>query len=1645
MVGEDEECPLWSRPIDTSVTPEAEPASAATSSSSASQSKALSVGGRTARAASKRQVSSTSPPALRLSSADLNLLFETAGSGPETFENLRRMAAKGMRFSSVSELIQAATQLHLLHTKRRQDLLSLLQHPSCTIFSRCTTNNNLVHQEGGGYVFLLTLSDCKRLWEVLEEEQQREEEEWIEEEKRVKAGMGGEGGFTSSSSQLQSTSTSARPTYASTLLPSESTSIHTLISYPLSPRVFRILRELSETQKKVSSFQDLLHVVRVASWEVDVREEGVWKFLNDRERCRCIGGLEEEGDNDVGGASSTDSDSRRRGKSWTRAHVRRLLQEVATANSREDRRDDGVSSDLSPSSTSSTYIGLSDCLLLLWNLNASGRRFTSFTEIVQALRTEYVLAGEFVKAQQLMNNSGGTNEDGVRGERALGHDDLGAPTFAGASQALISVKASGGTASTTTSELLVTTPTYLDTLHLHTVTYSGQPRHAFSWESVELEYLFHVSMLSPGLLTSALKVKYLSWQTGKQSLLHFFARKNNPIFVSHAPGSPADDVVLQTMHFLQTEQGINMLWYASGAREYCLQYLGLLVSTHRSFDSLADLIRTLKSMHRKRILETKVQALIESYESTMSRNSGNGVFITDEQRKIVLDFLASEESTIFRPAAAGASTSAGKNHSGAGAGAGEKMLSGSIRDLPGQEPLQIERDPYALPVLPSSSPVTKHVGVTLTTSQVDSFIREGAGGSLQLLLLYLRYLSRFSRSFTSPQGLLPVLKQLHQEHVERCKQTLKFFYRADCLLLNCSGGAGGGEQKMRGQDGMEGGGSTSSQLLLLVSPTKSTSSSTSANIGSSSASALSRAELDDAEVSALDLNGLNGGGSSTGVDLSMNDMSVLLREATGGLPALPHLQTFDAQRLRFRSFAHLVGAVREAQRQSESEQTLEAHRQKYTDACREFLASPWTGLFTDTIHSQPILPTQQEFATLLQACGGSPTALLVSLHTLNSSGRKFRAYSDLTSALLVATQEASERAAEIWTWVRSKENKLFAHAASLPDEKHVAGDQQQQRLAPAVLADNAAVAAGAGSDDAADTASAGRPFEWTWSHVTRLFEETDAAGDTLSHLYTLNTLGARFYRFSALLAAVTEQHEKLKTTRAEQVQATRRKEGKALVRSYLLDPSTHLFAVPVQLHDGHIAQLYEVGEQGETAVGIRLLGKRTRAGAATVHCLQALEAMRPSTAEKFPDFASLLVALQGASVNLIIERSETLGIGEVSHKPPEVLSAGGLQSLAGVGGDASESASSTAPQLSLASVPGVAPFLLSVADKQLILEYLSSPQCSLFASLASSPVRQTLAVRNSDLQAMAAAAGDGSNAVALLKRLDQTGAQFETFEALVYAIKVEALARPPPATLSPDQCVTLLAYLSRSFLLYDRSDLSHKLSKGDLVKLVEVSGKTLANTMCNLNDLSENHGQLVPATTWQQLVDRAEANWNALARLKREVLAFLIAEERQLFAAKAPDHEMSLTLAAMDTLFVQAASGAHTLTYLLSFTRAGQSFSSLQELTISVRSAHLATMNIQAAQTEREVQSVLQYLGTSKHIVQLFSVASSSSPAAAGGPVVAPSIAVSDAGIREMLKLAGTATAVVQTLNLLYDRGTRVRTFDELLQTFRLQVLQQYK
>lgn len=243
---------------------------------------------------------------------------------------------------------------------------------------------------------------------------------------------------------------------------------------------------------------------------------------------------------------------------------------------------------------------------------------------------------------------------------------------------------------------------------------------------------------------------------------------------------------------------------------------------------------------------------------------------------------------------------------------------------------------------------------------------------------------------------------------------------------------------------------------------------------------------------------------------------------------------------------------------------------------------------------------------------------------------------------------------------------------------------------------------------------------------------------------------------------------------------------------------------------------------------------------------------------------------------------------------------------------------------------------------------------------------------------------------------------------------------------------------------------SHKLSKADLLQLVEVSGKSLPNTVCNLSDLADNHGQLIPSTTFASLVERAEANWNALARLKREVLAFLIASETDLFASKAAAHELSLTLSAMDTLFQLAGSGSHTLTYLLSFTRARQSFSSMQELTISIRSAHLATMNIAAAQTEREVQQVLHYLSTSKHIVQLFAAAVPPPPAAAsssfGQPqAIAPSIAVSDAGVREMLKLAGSANGVVTLLNLLYDKGVKVANFQELLQNVKRQAIQQYK
>jgi hypothetical protein len=234
-------------------------------------------------------------------------------------------------------------------------------------------------------------------------------------------------------------------------------------------------------------------------------------------------------------------------------------------------------------------------------------------------------------------------------------------------------------------------------------------------------------------------------QIKKQTIV---SGKNNPIFTSHAPGSSASASLRPTLAFLQTESGINTLWYGSGARDSCLQYLGLLVSTHRSFDTLADLLRTLKSMHRKRLLQTKLQARLESYTDGIQREANE--FITDAHRAAVLSFLSSPQSTIFRPA-----------RTGGGSGA-----------VPGQEPLQVEKDPYALPVLPPA-PVKPHTGVTLTAGQIDQLMREGAGGSLQLLMLYLRYLSRFSRTFTSVEALLPVVKQLHQEHVERCKQTLK--------------------------------------------------------------------------------------------------------------------------------------------------------------------------------------------------------------------------------------------------------------------------------------------------------------------------------------------------------------------------------------------------------------------------------------------------------------------------------------------------------------------------------------------------------------------------------------------------------------------------------------------------------------------------------------------------------------------------------------------------------------------------------------------------------------------------------------------------------------------------------------------------------
>jgi hypothetical protein len=72
--------------------------------------------------------------------------------------------------------------------------------------------------------------------------------------------------------------------------------------------------------------------------------------------------------------------------------------------------------------------------------------------------------------------------------------------------------------------------------------------------------------------------------------------------------------------------------------------------------------------------------------------------------------------------------------------------------------------------------------------------------------------------------------------------------------------------------------------------------------------------------------------------------------------------------------------------------------------------------------------------------------------------------------------------------------------------------------------------------------------------------------------------------------------------------------------------------------------------------------------------------------------------------------------------------------------------------------------------------------------------------------------------------------------------------------------------------------------------------------------------------------------------------------------------------------------------------------------------------------------------------------ASNNAQAAAGSAVAAvPSISVSETGLREMLKLSGSASATIQILNVLYDRGVKVNSFDALVTKFKQHIVTNYQ
>src|SRR5690606_15853284 len=119
--------------------------------------------------------------------------------------------------------------------------------------------------------------------------------------------------------------------------------------------------------------------------------------------------------------------------------------------------------------------------------------------------------------------------------------------------------------------------------------------------------------------------------------------------------------------------------------------------------------------------------------------------------------------------------------------------------------------------------------------------------------------------------------------------------------------------------------------------------------------------------------------------------------------------------------------------------------------------------------------------------------------------------------------------------------------------------------------------------------------------------------------------------------------------------------------------------------------------------------------------------------------------------------------------------------------------------------------------------------------------------------------------------------------------------------------------------------------------------------------------------------------------------------------------------------------------------RAGQSFHSLRELGVALRSAHLASSNIRAAELERQKAELLTQLSESARIQSLFAPPSGSDGSAPHSPPV------SHAGLRELLQLTGSASAVLALLHALCDAGVKVSSFQELMLRLKKQILNNYQ